>query len=670
MTGGTTNPLTLNTVRANSRKRSRAASASAASVLFKEQGKQPRDASASSANNNNNILPEQTAAASLQHALNANRRLQHLIRRQLKEIHIQKQANRRLALAAHQHPCVPRQQNTQDTDNNDDTVPSCLIAKPNQTMAFYEAAMKKAEAPATSTETTTGTDNTSSVPETATTTTSPSLNTTTASAAAATAAAVATSPIIIQVLSRAKGRLFRYQIDRTWNLDYFMDPAGDLAPPAPNEDTIRRQQLSLRAALHTSSTTTKKKKTSRSSRCSKAEMDYLLQRIQEQQQPQTQTQTQTDDSNTFIIDWNSIEQDMKEQFPSTTSCVTAWDCMCQYARHSILVSSSSTNTEEQQQDEDEAVDDFSSNHNNNKNESSSSNVMTLEQDEILFRYLALMGPQFVWDPLVAGTVAASPLLVDGNSSNGNAAATTSTTKRRVTVAQLWLRSNHTASLNPKLTSQPYWTADLERKLVLLMKLYHNKYEHEEDNDGEEEEDDQGRGGGGAATNAAIRTILSHVAAHFPDRWRDHIKHKWVRSLDPALDHEPWKPEEDERLKRVIHQAITSMSTATTTTTGRTLTTNRNTSNTTNRTTVSRLADIAREHIANRKPHQVYARWIEIATPEEIVAFEGWQLLGGGGGDDRNEGNETENNDETTTLAARRRALLLLSPDEFRVEWKG
>ena len=184
-----------------------------------------------------------------------------------------------------------------------------------------------------------------------------------------------------------------------------------------------------------------------------------------------------------------------------------------------------------------------------------------------------------------------------------------------TVAPMYscrIRPNQTAALNPKLTSQPYWNADLERKLVLLMKLYYT-------------------------TPQQVGMAISEAANHFPNRTRDQIVRKWERSLDPALNHAPFTPEEDEKLKSVVKQALHSVSTGGA------------------NSTLLRMGDLARIHFPSRKHHQVYQRWLEIATPEEIVAFDGWQLLSG----------EDHLGDGNTDNAA----AIVLNPEEFRVQIK-
>ena len=94
--------------------------------------------------------------------------------------------------------------------------------------------------------------------------------------------------------------------------------------------------------------------------------------------------------------------------------------------------------------------------------------------------------------------------------------------------------------------------------------------------------------------------ITQAATHFRSRTRDQARRKWERSLDPGLDHQPFTDEEDATLKRAIQDALKASQTYT-------------------------LADVARIHFPNRKSHQIYARWLEIGTPEEIVAFDAKQV---------------------------------------------
>jgi hypothetical protein len=96
--------------------------------------------------------------------------------------------------------------------------------------------------------------------------------------------------------------------------------------------------------------------------------------------------------------------------------------------------------------------------------------------------------------------------------------------------------------------------------------------------------------------------ITRAATHFSSRTRDQVRRKWERSLDPGLDHQPFTEVEDTTLKRAIQDAIKSTRTYT-------------------------MADVARIHFPNRKSHQVYARWLEIGTPEEIIAFDTKQVTG-------------------------------------------
>jgi hypothetical protein len=131
---------------------------------------------------------------------------------------------------------------------------------------------------------------------------------------------------------------------------------------------------------------------------------------------------------------------------------------------------------------------------------------TIEQDELLLRYLAIQGPQFVWDIKAAAHL--STRLIP-----------TATPK------QLLPRTNQTL-LNPNLTTD-YWKIDPERKLVLAMKVYD-----------------------GCVDNSAINV----ASTHFPNRAAQKVSRKWERSLNPNLDTSPFTQEEDAKLVQVVRSS--------------------------------------------------------------------------------------------------------------------
>jgi hypothetical protein len=210
---------------------------------------------------------------------------------------------------------------------------------------------------------------------------------------------------------------------------------------------------------------------------------------------------------------------------------TPWECFCQYQkRHKPAASASASTT--------------------------TITTTTTEQDnhEFLLRYLALQGPQFVWDTLAATEVSARFL--------------PTTTPRQV------LNRTNQSLLHPGLETKE-WNRSEERKLVLAMNLYHH---HKNQN----------------TTDEKQHSALPLAATHFPHRNAIQVTKKWNRQLNPTLDHTPFTKKEDELLK--------TMNTITTTTTTQSLS----------------FSQLARQHFPKRSVDSVSLRWKKLVHPSNVV----------------------------------------------------
>jgi hypothetical protein len=224
----------------------------------------------------------------------------------------------------------------------------------------------------------------------------------------------------------------------------------------------------------------------------------------------------------LLPDWQAIADKLERR--------TAFQCFCHYQQHHKPAAAASVST-------------------------------TTEQDnhECLLRYLALQGPQFVWDTLAATQVAARFL--------------PTTTPRQV------LNRTNQSLLHPGLDVRE-WNLSEERKLVLAMNLYHNH------------------------NNTTTTTTHEHnhhsalplAATHFPHRNATQVTKKWNRQVNPSLDHRPFTKEDDEVLK------------------------NMKTTNTTTTTTQISLSfsQLARQHFPHRSVDSVYLRWKKLVHPSNVV----------------------------------------------------
>ena len=129
---------------------------------------------------------------------------------------------------------------------------------------------------------------------------------------------------------------------------------------------------------------------------------------------------------------------------------------------------------------------------------------TQQQDELLFKYAAAIGPRLLvetsdLEPLLAG------VLHDCK-----------------TKSQIVSRFQNSL-LNPNLVRDA-WTNDEERRLAIGMKIYHDQPD---------------------------KTHVYHAGLHIAERSRHSIHDKWHRSLNPAFSARPFTKEEDKQLVQVL-----------------------------------------------------------------------------------------------------------------------
>lgn len=175
---------------------------------------------------------------------------------------------------------------------------------------------------------------------------------------------------------------------------------------------------------------------------------------------------------------------------------------------------------------------------------------TIQEDEILLKFIAAAGPQAV---LESKNALVQHLLVHLLPSK--------------TKQQVFTRAN-SSLLNPKLKNDR-WSEDEERRLAILMKIYHRQ----------QIEDGRSRD-------------LFMPSLHF-DRHSQSVLNKWNRSLNP--EYSPVRPftlQEDKRLLSVM-RADLSIS----------------------------WADLSRKHFPNRQMQRLLMRWQELATDHDILSRE-------------------------------------------------
>lgn len=213
---------------------------------------------------------------------------------------------------------------------------------------------------------------------------------------------------------------------------------------------------------------------------------------------------------------------------------------------------------------------------------------TPEEDELLLRYVAAMGPQFVWGyPQI--TDLASRLFPHKPS-------------RRIYERTLF------SQWHP-LSKDTIWTKVEEQKLVLAMKIYSNtgiveNIAKEGDDVASNNINDKRSGSEGKLICEDERTrnrqrsfinsekaALRKAAVHFhPYRQPYKVVKKWERSFSPRFSYKPFSKAEDAKLLAAVRaSAVTTP-----------------------------FSEIARKSFPNRSSDQLSQRWSKIAPDEEVV----------------------------------------------------
>jgi hypothetical protein len=193
---------------------------------------------------------------------------------------------------------------------------------------------------------------------------------------------------------------------------------------------------------------------------------------------------------------------------------------------------------------------------------------TSEEDELLLRYVAAMGPQFMWGyPQIADL--ASRIFPYKAS-------------RRI------YERTHWSQWHP-LSKDTMWMKEEEMKLVLAMKIYSDSGENGTSsiggNDTEDEQTNQKRAV--SLEKAAIR----RAAAHFhPSRQPYKVSKKWERSFSPRFSYRPFSKEEDSKLLEVVRSLAAT----------------------------THFSEIARKNFPDRSTDQISQRWNKIAPDKDIV----------------------------------------------------
>ena len=261
-----------------------------------------------------------------------------------------------------------------------------------------------------------------------------------------------------------------------------------------------------------------------------------------------------DDNATGILDWKCLAEEINGKDDTGGSNFTPWQLFTKYQQEW------KTSQQKQQQKRNDAM-----------------WQATIEADEFLLRYLALQGPQFVWDKTEAAQLCK--------------------TMFPTAVPRQLIDRSKSHSVNPNMILNSTWTSDEERKLALLMKMYQNFPEP---------------------------TIMA--ATHFADgREARQVSMKWERSLCPLKNnHAPFTKEED-NLILLKSKAIKA---------GKASGDNRGGDD--DEGAIMTFADMAREvplFVKNcRGPHQLWQRFKNIASPEEIATRkiqEQWRTTRGG-----------------------------------------
>lgn len=331
-----------------------------------------------------------------------------------------------------------------------------------------------------------------------------------------------------------------------WRRPFFTGPEGET--PEPNPDALHRHRLEAEAFFeHTQAP------------WSEAEAKILKKLLQEWEQERTSNATMPEEEEGASMDYDALARQLHDALPpklresrpprTAAEVELAWQSLRRRGKPWTKAESVKllelVHASDQSSDPRDWADIASSLSNDGSHQRSaweclvayqtrfrpvgSSTPWTLAQDQLLLKYAAAVGPQAV---LSTDTVA-------------HLSATLFPDKTRAQIAH---RLHHSLG-NPKLSNDP-WTADEERKLVVLMKVYHDSTSTPPDRTSP---DHVAANPPSSADSASTNKTLNLVARHFPHRSSKSVTDKWRKSLDPAHSSLPFTAHEDQRLVDLVNQ---------------------------------------------------------------------------------------------------------------------
>jgi hypothetical protein len=197
-----------------------------------------------------------------------------------------------------------------------------------------------------------------------------------------------------------------------------------------------------------------------------------------------------------------------------------------------------------------------------------SSVWTREEDELLFKFMAAIGPQAVMDsknPLVQSTLCTQLL-------------------PHKSKKQIFARVNHSL-LNPNMQRND-WSDYEERRLPICMKVYYTP-------------------------NAQDGFQLYCAATHCYGRSTKSVVDKWNRSINPAYTTKPFTADEDAELLKVMRSILL----------GHHHGMGHGQKSTAQKSTAPNhigWVELSQTYFPHRHPQRLQSRWSELATDQDII----------------------------------------------------
>jgi hypothetical protein len=232
------------------------------------------------------------------------------------------------------------------------------------------------------------------------------------------------------------------------------------------------------------------------------------------------------------MNWEKVAIVVQQQSQSTNHC-NAWDCILAY--HTKL----KTPLVQMQ---------------------TASSTWIHEEDEILLKFIAALGPQAVIESkntLIQHTLC-TQLLINKSKK------------------QIFIRANQTL-LNPNI-QRTDWSDYEERRLPICMKIYNEK-------------------------NAGDNHQLYRASTHCYGRSTKSVVDKWNRSINPVYSAKPFTKEEDDTLLHVMRSAFAA---------------NGEIRDSQKQSRHIGWTKLSQTFFPNRHPQRLQSRWAELATDQDIV----------------------------------------------------